>query len=700
MKKSVLISLFYFLLVFSSHAQNIFVNQASTAANPDGSSWAKAYPTLQQAIFTAPVNSNIWIAKGTYVPTADTLGTIPTDERDKTFYLKKTLNFYGGFNGTESSLTMANFNTNPTIISGEIQANAIETDNAYHIFTVVLTDQSINGIFKDLIFEKGNAVPTTPTPARNFGGAFYFNLTLGDDKIVAPVYENCVFRNNTAFTGASFYFNNSAPEVAPIFKKCSFLNGVALGIGGTVANPLGSGGALYFRQNSNKNNAKFEYCLFDRNRANFAGCIYNIAFQSSSSNIQITACTFNNNFANSQGGVMYSCSNGPTVTNKPLIINSLFVENQANTQGGVFYNLSNQGETSPIYVNCTFYKNAVNNTVNAGNGATMYNNSNTDGIAICRPKIYNSIMWNQPVTVTKDIFNNIATTNAVKKLTTLVSHCIYSDGTVNGTISPTDSVQFENSIEMDPLFINTADLNGFDNLWATTDDGLAISINSPAINAGSVTNYNAFRKNASLKIAAPLFDITGLNTRNVNSAVDLGAFEYQVLTTLPIKLNNFSVKQNINFNQIEWQTSQETGIVEFEILKKKANLPKAEWEVLSVKKAKGENINHYMSKDFDVTEAAYYQLKWFDFAESKPNYSKIVFVDNNKTTKYIIGQNPTTGLFELKKGNNNTGYITNSFGQIIKTVAASDSIINLSELSNGLYYYYHNGTTTKLFVRK
>ncbi|MFN8337903.1 MAG: choice-of-anchor Q domain-containing protein [Saprospiraceae bacterium] len=61
----------------------------------------------------------------------------------------------------------------------------------------------------------------------------------------------------------------------------------------------------------------------------------------------------------------------------------------------------------------------------------------------------------------------------------------------------------------DPLFVNPADPDGPDNLHPTTDDGLSVTLCSPAINAGTPTG-------------APTEDITGA-TRLSNP--DIGAYE-------------------------------------------------------------------------------------------------------------------------------------------------------------------------------
>jgi hypothetical protein len=83
----------------------------------------------------------IWIKAGMHHPT-----TNPTD-RTATFTLKNVVAVYGGFAGTETRRDQRNWQTNPTILSGDIDQNDINTDgnfiaetpadiqgsNAYHV---------------------------------------------------------------------------------------------------------------------------------------------------------------------------------------------------------------------------------------------------------------------------------------------------------------------------------------------------------------------------------------------------------------------------------------------------------------------------------------------------------------------------------------------------------------------------------------
>ena len=72
------------------------VHNGNCSTTPCGASWGAAFRKLQDAIActdnNAATTEHIWVARGTYVPPV-------------TFSLKNTVEIYGRFVGTESSLT-------------------------------------------------------------------------------------------------------------------------------------------------------------------------------------------------------------------------------------------------------------------------------------------------------------------------------------------------------------------------------------------------------------------------------------------------------------------------------------------------------------------------------------------------------------------------------------------------------------------
>ena len=94
----------------------IYVDADANDGNDTGMSWRNAYLDLQSALARAGWGggSEIWVAKGTYRPTAD------PDDDSGTFELVNGVAMYGGFAGTETALSQRNWVRNPTVLSGDI----------------------------------------------------------------------------------------------------------------------------------------------------------------------------------------------------------------------------------------------------------------------------------------------------------------------------------------------------------------------------------------------------------------------------------------------------------------------------------------------------------------------------------------------------------------------------------------------------
>jgi Secretion system C-terminal sorting domain len=687
------ISIAFLLIIYITKlpAQTIFVN-GNLATNGDGTSWLSAFNNLQDAISEASASNEIWLVKGTYFPSKDTTGnTMPVDNRSKTFYINKNIKIYGGFFGNESSVSAANPTSNETILSGDIGVLNDNLDNAYHVIWMSSASGigNINNscVFNGVTITKGygdsfvvGAIPN------NQGGGIYFNA-IGLTKTMSPKFENCIFKENSARQGGGLFFNTMGNTVEPLFEKCDFVKNHALG--NMPSNPNGAGGAIHF---STRGELKpsFNNCTFAENKAGSAGVIYNILYAGNSYPV-ITNCYFIKNSATT-GGVMYNCSNSTGPTNKPTIVNSVFSENTASSIGACIYNIANSGETSPNIVNCTFSKNS------APNGPTIYNTKQP--AAICNPTIKNSLIWNVSTSL-PEIFNNASST-------TTIINCLYSDGAVDGSIMPSTGNTFVNSIDANPLFININDLNGADNQFRTSDDGLNVMQNSPILNMGdngSLPIINTTYK--STKVANNLAvdtDITGINQRIIQGNIDIGAFEMVIFTPLPLNFISFYAKTIGGNTELNWQTSNEINTQSFDIERSRDSNPFIKIGEISAKN--NSEINNYSFNDSDFSQNGsvyYYRIKQLDF-DGKSSFSKIISVKFEDKSSFFISPNPVKDFAKINFEDSfsaieNVLQINDLSGKKVLNfkLKNSENRLDLRQLPAGIYFLINqNGKSVRI----
>ena len=305
-----------------------YVDGDNTSGN--GTSWAQAFPTLQDALSVVPAGDNIWVAEGIYTP-----GTT----RDSTFDIPISTAMFGGFDGTETSFEQRDIDANPTILSGNINNTSDESDDAYHVVSFTPAESGVYALIDGCTITRGMA--TGPeSNGDNYGGGI----------IIDGGYLylfNCTIDNNKAANrGGGAYIDS----------------GYLLTIGGTISNngmsqsiQDGNGGGVY----TNAGGIFANNTSFINNAANFGGSIYSSASYtsltsceftdndcylggggvcSSTGTLEISDCTFTNNrtpensvFGN--GGGIYAFQSETTITG------SSFINNMAgDAGGGIFFN--------------------------------------------------------------------------------------------------------------------------------------------------------------------------------------------------------------------------------------------------------------------------------------------------------------------------------------------------------------------------
>jgi hypothetical protein len=203
MKRLLLRSLFLLLLLVcagapSVLAQRVYVND-NAAPGGTGASWATAFNTLQAALATSA--TEIWVAEGTYYP--DVNGATDSNLRTATFTIGTGRKVYGGFEGTETSLSQRPTNSfafAPTILDGDIdQAQSTSVGDVTASFDVVTFTGA--GVLDGFIVQGGNDDRTlSATNANGVAGGILVTST-GTGAIV----RNSILRDNSALApqGAS-----------------------------------------------------------------------------------------------------------------------------------------------------------------------------------------------------------------------------------------------------------------------------------------------------------------------------------------------------------------------------------------------------------------------------------------------------------------------------------------------------------------
>jgi predicted outer membrane repeat protein len=351
-----------FITKLTSVSQIYYVKQDATGAN-DGSSWTNAFTDLQSALSVASSGDEIWVAAGSYKPTAGTDRTI-------SFILKNGVAIYGGFAGTETLRTQRNYETNLTILSGDIGVQGDNSDNSYHVlvgsntnnsasldgFTVIAgnadgemsSDESQGG---GMYNETGSPSLTNVIFSKNMasfaGGGMYnvgtFPLEIGSN----PVLTNVIFSENSAIEGGGM---RNTEYSSPILTNVTFDSNVATRAGGGMGNlnysnpiltnvtfidntagELGWGAGM---SNWNHSNPVLSNVTFNGNRAKDGGGMSNGA----NSNPILTHVTFSGNTAATYGGGIYNDSDN----NNTTIRNSILYGNS----GGEIYNISGTADVT------------------------------------------------------------------------------------------------------------------------------------------------------------------------------------------------------------------------------------------------------------------------------------------------------------------------------------------------------------------
>ena len=207
-------------------------NGSATAGACD--TWAAAC-TLTRTLSLAVYGDQIWVKAGVHTPTTN------SSDRSASFVLKRGVQVYGGFAGSETALSQRDWQTHKAILSGDIDGNDI-TDasgvvtstagitgtNSYHVVRADNVDSS--AALDGFIITAGKA---DGSGCNGCGGGVFLNVS-------HPVLRNLTFIGNLAQFGGGLYADNNVI----LLENAVFRNNYAYHRGGGINNVYGSSATL------------------------------------------------------------------------------------------------------------------------------------------------------------------------------------------------------------------------------------------------------------------------------------------------------------------------------------------------------------------------------------------------------------------------------------------------------------------------
>ncbi len=508
------------LRVINPSQSILYVDVKAQGAN-DGSTWANAFTSLQDALAVALPGREIRVADGRYTPDRG-VGITPGN-REASFTLPGGITVRGGYPGVGAPAPDArNIKTYVTILSGDLESNdlpvadpcnlgqeASRTDNSRHVLIAVVGkgETTLDGVQVIGGYAFGPSATTAGAGDAQGAGLLMTggSLTLNE----------CTFSGNWASgDGGAVYRADGRLGMA----DCTFrANGAGLedpvgeshGTGGAIrsegknqmtlarckfyGNFAGlQGGAL----DNDKGTVVLTWCLFLQNKAGKAG---GGAIWNSEGQLNLASCTLNGNRSNANGGALVNGWSGTLNA-----ANCSLHANYSAARAGAIHNFA--GGKAALW-HCTLLANRQD-----GSGGAIVCGS-ASGSAAGELTIANSILWNGGSEIS----------NEDKSLVTVGRTNIQGGWLGVGNLNA------------NPQFLLSA---GPDDLVGTEDDNLRLTSGSPCVDQGDKTllpqDFADLDGDGDLSEPLPL-DLDG-KERVAGTAVDLGAYEVQPASpSAPVK---------------------------------------------------------------------------------------------------------------------------------------------------------------------
>lgn len=500
----------------------LYVDADASPVIEDGRTWGNALGDLHDALEARTSEAEIWVAAGTYSPPGGALGT-------GSFALPNNLALYGGFAGGETDPDLRVWESNPTILDGQ--------NDAEHV--IVIDTHSDNIIIDGFIIRRGNA--TTGGGGIDIRGlswvtvrntVFEDNQAMGNGGGISVTQgqltlDNVAFHDNHAAVGGGalgiegplyavsveitrsrFYGNDATVAGGAVYNQngwlevdgCELINNTSSSNGGAIwssgglvrvndsrfeQNSAREGGAMYSASATDPDLlVVVDSSVWIGNSATGTGLdVGGGAIQIAADSARITTCAFYANSAVDTGGAILATKN-------VLIANSLLSGNTAPTGAALFLDDANTDALSIINVTIV---------------------GSTDGAAVRIPNlasvaIHGSIIWGN---------SGGSSSLGVTASPEAWFSCIEGGWTEAGS----------GNIAADPQLV---DADGADNIFGTEDDTPHLQATSPAIDAGPGPGSAGQLVGIVEDLAGNprIVDIPGVGPL-ATPVVDMGAFEAQ-----------------------------------------------------------------------------------------------------------------------------------------------------------------------------
>ncbi|MCF7920905.1 MAG: right-handed parallel beta-helix repeat-containing protein [Candidatus Cloacimonetes bacterium] len=479
------------------------------------------------------------------------------------------------------------YSSSPTLANVTITGNSAEVRGGGIYCTVGSSPSLVNVIIM------GNSTSAT---YNNFGGGMccydsspsLANVTITGNSAYwaggiycsssSPSLVNVTITDNSAgtFGGGICCYNNSNPSLENVTITGNSVEGSAGGIYCSSSSPIlenvtitnnlagGCGGGIYCYDSS----PSLENVTITGNSASYGSGIY--CYNNSIPNLENVTIT--DNSAEHFGGGIYCNYSSPGVENVKI------TDNSAEHGGGIYCY-----DSSPSLVNVTITDNSAEED---GGGIYCTRGSN--------PILVNCIFWNN---LTQEVeFYDYGAPNTIT-----IAYCDIDGGEAgietnnNGTVN-----WLEGNIDADPLFVDAEMGN-----YLLTED-------SPCIDAG--TSY--FEYDGEVLVDLSEDEYYGI-------APDMGAYEYGLVSTDELKIENVKLKINTcpnPFNPettISFFTTEGTGNTE-----------------ISIYNLKGQKVTTLVNEQF---EAGSHKVTWNASGQSSGIYLlRFITAEKRETKKLIL----------------------------------------------------------------